>query len=113
VTVPEVPSVPVSDVPADLDETVLLDVREDDEWETGHVDGALHIPLGELMARVEEVPTDTEVVVTCRGGGRSSRAVAWLNENGYEAVNLSGGVQAWLAAGRPLVDGTGGAGTVR
>ena len=110
---PDVPSVAVFDVPADLADTVLLDVREDDEWEKGHVDGALHIRLGDLMARAEEVPMDTEVVVTCRGGGRSARAVAWLNENGYDTVNLTGGMGAWLEAGRPLVDGSGGPGTVR
>ncbi len=110
---PEVPSVTVHDVPEDLRDAVLLDVREDDEWQAGHVDGALHIPLGDLMARSGEVPSDAEVVVTCRGGGRSSRAVAWLNENGFDAVNLSGGMGAWQDAGRPLVDGRGGAGTVR
>lgn len=110
---PEVPDIGVEDVPVDLDDTVLLDVREDDEWALGHVPGALHIPLGDLMARVDEVPPDTEVVVTCRSGGRSSRAVAWLNENGYEAVNLRGGMGAWLEAGRPLVNGNGDAGTVR
>jgi rhodanese-related sulfurtransferase len=111
--VPDVPSITVDDVPEDLRDTVLLDVREDDEWQTGHVDGALHIPLGDLMARADEVPLDTEVVVTCRAGGRSSRAVAWLNENGYDAVNLDGGMGAWQDAGRPLVNGQGGDGVVR
>lgn len=109
----EVPEVSVDEVPADLSSTVLLDVREDDEWQTGHVPGALHIPLGDLMARVDEVPMDTEVVVVCRSGGRSARAAAWLNANGWEVVHLDGGMGAWLEAGRPLVDGSGGPGTVR
>jgi rhodanese-related sulfurtransferase len=91
----------------------LLDVREPDEWQAGHIEGAVHIPLGELPSRLAEVPDDGELVVVCRSGARSAQAVAWLAQNGYEALNLRGGMGAWAAAGREMVSETGEAPTVR
>jgi len=85
---------------------VVLDVREDDEWVAGHVPGATHLPLGELVARADEVP-EGEVLVVCRVGGRSAQATAWLSGRGRAAVNLAGGMHAWDAAGRPMVSETG------
>lgn len=106
-----VPSVGPADVGP---EAVLLDVREDDEWEAGHVEGARHIPMGDLPARFADVaaladaaPTG-ELVVVCRSGGRSAQVVAWLTQHGVDAVNLDGGMGAWAAAGRPMVSETGG-----
>jgi rhodanese-related sulfurtransferase len=90
----------------------VVDVREDDEWAAGHIEGSQHIPLGQLMGRLDELPTDTRVVVACRTGVRSARATAYLLQVGRDAVNLNGGVTAWLAAGRPLVDGAGRQGSV-
>ena len=93
-------------VPAELaDDAVILDVREQDEWDAGHAPRALHIPLGELPARLHELPDPDEgtLAVTCRGGGRSSRAVAWLSRQGFEAANLEGGMKAWASAGRAVV----------
>lgn len=107
---PDVPSVAATQVP---DGATVLDVREDDEWHAGHIEGALHIPLGDLPVRLAEVPTDGEVVVVCRAGGRSARAVAWLVQNGLEAVNLDGGMGAWADAGRRMVSETGGEPYVR
>lgn len=107
---PAVPSVPATHV---ADGATVLDVREDDEWQAGHIEGALHIPLGDLPTRLAEVPADEEVVVVCRAGGRSARAVAWLVQNGLEAVNLDGGMGAWADAGRPMVSETGGEPYVR
>ncbi|MDP9417165.1 MAG: rhodanese-like domain-containing protein, partial [Actinomycetota bacterium] len=102
---PPVPSVRPLDVPADA---WLLDVREPGEWAAGHVDGAHHVPMSELPARAGEVPGDREVVVVCRVGGRSAAVTAWLRAQGRRAVNLDGGLDAWAAAGRPLVsDGPG------
>jgi rhodanese-related sulfurtransferase len=101
---PAVPSVEPAGVPGDAR---FLDVREPDEWDAGHIDGALHIPLAELPARVAELPDDEGLVVVCRTGGRSGRATAWLVQNGYEAVNLDGGMGAWAASGRPMVSETG------
>ncbi|HEY0497578.1 MAG TPA: rhodanese-like domain-containing protein [Kutzneria sp.] len=97
----EVPTTSVDQVPVDA---VLLDVREDDEWAAGHAPQAIHIPLGELAERVGEVPQDSgEVYVVCRMGGRSARATMYLNQSGWEAVNVAGGMQAWHQQGFPLV----------
>lgn len=101
------PSVPSVDATAVPDGAHILDVREDDEWVAGHIEGAQHIPLADLPVRYGELPADTEVVVVCRSGGRSSRAVAWLSQNGVDAVNLDGGMGAWADAGRPMVSETG------
>lgn len=81
----------------------LLDVREQDEWDAGHVEGAQHIPLGELGARLAEVPRDRVVVAVCRSGSRSDRAAKGLRQSGFQAENLDGGVTAWKRAGLPLV----------
>ncbi len=80
----------------------LLDVREDDEWEAGHIAGAQHIPLGQLAARVAEVPKDRTVVTVCRSGGRSTVAMKGLRQMGYQAENLDGGVTAWAKASLPI-----------
>ena len=100
---PPVPSVGPAEV---ADGVAILDVRELDEWEAGHIPGALHIPLGQLTARVGELPPG-EVVVVCRSGGRSGQAVAWLNESGRQTVNLEGGMQSWSVAGRPITSASG------
>lgn len=85
----------------------VLDVREDYEWEAGHIDGAVHIPLGQLPERLEELDPDEDLFVICRTGGRSFRAAAWLVGNGYSAVNVAGGMDAWMEAGRAMVSDTG------
>lgn len=90
----------------------LLDVREDDEWQAGHIEGAQHIPLGQLGDRVGELPTGASIVAVCRSGSRSAAAVRGLRQLGYTAENLDGGVTAWARAGLPLVDGSGGRGRV-
>ncbi len=101
-----IPTVRVEAVPDPVpDELVVLDVREPAEWEHGHIDGAVHIPLGELGARVGEVPQG-QVLVVCRIGGRSAQAVAWLGQQGHDVVNLDGGMLDWEAAGRPMVSET-------
>jgi rhodanese-related sulfurtransferase len=103
---PQVPSVqatdldPAAPVPAG---SVLLDVREQDEWDAGHAPQALHIPLAELPDRVGELPEDVRAIVVCHSGGRSARATAWLTQGGYDAVNLDGGMIAWARAGLPVV----------
>ena len=90
----------------------LLDVREQDEWDAGHIEGAQHIPLGELAARLGEVPKAQTVVAVCRSGSRSDRAAKGLRLSGFEAENLDGGVTAWSRAGLPLVARGGGPGRV-
>lgn len=101
---PDVPSVDVRSLPQDA---VLLDVREPFEWAAGHAPDAVHIPMGELPGRVEDVPRDRNVVVVCKVGGRSAQVAAWLNRGGWDAVNLDGGMEAWAAAGRLMVSETG------
>ncbi|HEV2892099.1 MAG TPA: rhodanese-like domain-containing protein [Frankiaceae bacterium] len=105
-----IPTFRVNDVPQDA---YLLDVREDDEWQAGHIEGATHIPMSGLMGRVDEVPKDREVVVLCKVGGRSAQVTAFLRQRGWDNVtNLDGGVVAWVEAGRPLVTDTGAEATV-
>jgi len=87
-------------LPADL---VVLDVREPHEWDAGHIDGALHIPLGDLPTRVGELDPSAQTLVVCHVGGRSARATAWLHAQGHDVVNLAGGMDAWEAAQRPVV----------
>ena len=99
------PSVTATDVTS---AAYLLDVREPDEWTAGHAPGAHHLPMMEIPARMSEVPTDGEVVVVCRSGGRSGQVVSYLMGNGWDNVrNLSGGMQSWAAAGRDLVSDSG------
>ncbi|BAW03345.1 conserved hypothetical protein [Nocardia seriolae] len=80
----------------------LLDVREHDEWQLGRAPGALHIPMTEVPARLDDLDIDAEIYVICRQGGRSIAVVEYLNQIGYEAVNVKGGMVAWQQTGRPL-----------
>ncbi|MEU4119473.1 rhodanese-like domain-containing protein [Kitasatospora sp. NPDC028055] len=99
----QIPSTDAASVPADA---ALLDVREQDEFDAGHVDGALHIPIGEVIARIDELPED-RLYVLCRVGGRSAQVVQYLVQQGRDAVNVDGGMYAWEGAGRPMVSSTG------
>ena len=105
-------SVVPQDVSKRRSELHLLDVREQDEWDAGHIEGAQHIPLGELGARLAEVPKEQVVVAVCRSGSRSDRAAKGLRMSGFEAENLDGGVTAWSRAGLALVAKGGGPGRV-
>lgn len=82
---------------------VLLDVREPDEWASGHAPGAIHIPLGEVSERIAELDPDLQILVMCRSGARSERATQYLNHFGYEATNLDGGILAWQEVNLPIV----------
>ena len=86
----------------------LLDVREADEWAAGHAADASFVPMSTLIGRLDEVPKDADVVVVCKSGGRSAQVTAYLNQNGWTARNLDGGMHAWQDAGRPMItdDGT-------
>ncbi len=93
-----------AELPSDLSEPViLLDVRENDEWEQGHAPGAVHIPMSEVPSRLAEVDIDARLYVVCKAGGRSARVVEYLNQIGYDAINVDGGMSAWQHSGRPLV----------
>ena len=75
--------------------SVILDVREDWERDIARLDGTLDIPLQALPDRADEVPKDRHIIVMCHHGGRSARAMQWLRQNGYEATNLEGGIDAY------------------
>ncbi len=86
-------------------QTVTIDVREDNEWNEHHIDGAIHIPLGQLPNRLAELETykDSSVVTQCRSGKRSAKALELLKAAGFTKVyNMDGGIQAWEKAGLPL-----------
>ncbi len=81
----------------------LLDVREPDEYAAGHIPGITLIPMGEVAARLAELPRDKEIVVTCRTGNRSGQVADLLREQGFTNVhNMSGGIVAWEEAGYPV-----------
>ena len=86
-------------------DAVILDVREDKEFVTGHLPNAKHIPLGQLVARLKDVEKFKKkpIVVNCRSGTRSATACGILRKNGFEEVyNLKGGINAWLQANMPV-----------
>jgi len=74
---------------------VLLDVREGWEHDTVAVAGDLHVPMGSVPGRAADLPKDRPIVVMCHHGGRSRRVMEWLRREGYDAVNLQGGIDAW------------------
>jgi rhodanese-related sulfurtransferase len=84
---------------------ILLDVREDYEWAEGHAPDAVHIPMSALSGRTSEIPVDRTIVCVCHMGARSAAVADALNRSGWTAVNLAGGMEAWVAAGRPVVPG--------
>ncbi|MEU2148202.1 MULTISPECIES: rhodanese-like domain-containing protein [Streptomyces albovinaceus subgroup] len=102
------PSVDAAAVPSD---GFVLDVRENDEWAAGHVEGALHIPMSDFVGRFGELTAAAEdgrrVYVMCRVGGRSAQVTQYLVQQGIDAVNIDGGMQAWDGAGRPMVTDNG------
>jgi len=77
------------------DKFTILDVREHEEWEAGHIPQAKHIPLGELETRLNELNPNEETVVVCRSGGRSGIACEFLAAMNYNVINMSGGMTAW------------------
>lgn len=95
-------NVPTVGLHAITDDDVILDVREPDEWAAGHIDGALHVPMGAIPQHLEELPDDHRLAVVCRSGGRSARVTEYLRQQGLDAVNVDGGMTAWAKAGRPM-----------
>jgi rhodanese-related sulfurtransferase len=93
-------------------DAVLLDVREQHEWDAGHAPQARHLAMSELAGRVSEIPVDVAVICVCHVGGRSAAVAAALNRAGFQALNLSGGMAAWQADGLPVVNDAGSPGDV-
>jgi rhodanese-related sulfurtransferase len=100
-----VPEIAPDELAPRLDDVVLIDVRQPEEYVAGHVRTARLLPLREVPDHVAELPTDTEVFVICRSGSRSAMASEFLIEQGVRAVNLAGGILAWADAGHEVVAG--------
>jgi len=83
-------------------EAVVVDVRTRDEWKTGRIRGAVHVPLNELSARIGGIPRDRTLITVCRSGHRSVVAARKLSRAGFEVENLRGGMGGWARAGLPL-----------
>ncbi len=107
VTSDDIVTVAVTELPTGAEpHPFLLDVREPDEWSAGHAPTAVHVPMGEVVARSDEIPRDADVVVVCRSGHRSAAVTGYLSQGGWRARNLDGGMMAWRAAGRPMISET-------
>lgn len=91
-------SVSVTEVPSGVQ---LIDVRETDEFSTGHAAGARNIPMSEFPGRVAEVDADQDIYVICQAGGRSAQVCEYLIARGLDPINVTGGTGAWIAAGLP------------
>jgi phage shock protein E len=85
------------------DDVLILDVREQSEYDAGHIPGVTLIPLNDVPNRLSEIPKDKPVIVTCRSGNRSGQATDLLRQQGYTNVhNMTGGLNAWQQAGYPV-----------
>ena len=83
---------------------ILLDVREDDERATARIEPSLHIPMGQIVQRVSEIPRGRPLVVYCHSGGRSSMVAGFLENRGHpDVANLEGGIDAWSRRVDPTV----------
>ena len=83
---------------------MLLDVREDHEWQAGHAPQATHLPMSRIGAQVAALPTDRLIVCVCHVGARSAAVAEALTNAGFSAANLVGGMDAWAAQGFPVVN---------
>ncbi len=81
---------------------VVIDVREAAEFAAGHVPGAVNIPMGRLAGAMGTLDHDALIHVVCRSGNRSGAMTDLLTGSGFEAVNVTGGTDAWIASGRPV-----------
>jgi len=77
----------------------LVDTRRDYEWDGGRIPGARHVEMNEITAAVDSIPRDRPVIFYCRSGNRSRMIADAFRQDGYDAHNLAGGIQGWVAAG--------------
>jgi glyoxylase-like metal-dependent hydrolase (beta-lactamase superfamily II) len=101
-TVPQITVHELAELREERADVLVIDVREPFEWDEGHIEGALHLPMGEALRRLAEVPADRPKAALCAGGLRSSLVVSALQRAGIRGwYNVSGGMTAWLKAGFP------------
>ena len=105
--------IPAVDVKAtsemkERDDVCVVDVREQWEYDVGHIPGVLHLPMSQIANRVGEIPSDKTLIIACKSGQRSGRVTSWLKHNGYEEVyNMQGGILAWDRASYAVETGEG------
>jgi rhodanese-related sulfurtransferase len=102
-----------ADAQAELDRgALLIDVRDQKEWDAGHAPTAFHVPLRKLPERIARLPAGRSFVVVCRSGNRSRTAAELLAAKRPDVAHVSGGMKAWAKAGLPVVDRAGGSGRI-
>lgn len=80
----------------------VVDVREADEFDSGHVPNARHIALNTIPENLNLIPKDQPVWLICQGGVRSMKAAEYLEAQGYDVVSVAGGTRSWIGAGKPV-----------
>jgi hydroxyacylglutathione hydrolase len=86
---------------------LVIDVRGRNEWDAGHIKGAMHLPLAELPDRLHEIPANQPIAVHCQGGSRSAIAASVLEAAGHrDVVNVTGGFGDWVKGGFPVENTT-------
>lgn len=89
------------------DGALLLDVREQQEFDAGHAPDAVHVPMSTIGERWTELSRDRKIVAVCRSGNRSGQVTRALARAGFDVVNLAGGMKAWREEGLPVVSDAG------
>lgn len=99
-----VPQISVAELEAALGNGApLFDVREPHEYASKRVEGGILIPMGNIVDSLETFPDDRTIYLICASGARSGRAVEFLRSKGLDAINVAGGINAWVDSGRPVV----------
>lgn len=102
-TLPEVVDAQTVAAIKDMEDVFLIDVREQSEYDDGHIPGITLMPMNSIPNRLSEIPTDKTVVLACRSGNRSGQVFDYLKQQGFTNVhNLQGGILAWQSAGLPV-----------
>ncbi|MFM9112814.1 MAG: rhodanese-like domain-containing protein [Actinomycetota bacterium] len=84
---------------------IVLDVREDDEWDLGYVEGAVHVSMAQLPDHIGDIDRSARVACICRSGNRSAKVTAWMLSKGFDVRNVTGGMIAWESRGFPVALG--------
>jgi rhodanese-related sulfurtransferase len=108
-----IPHLTPTELADDIDSYLLLDVREQDEWDAGHAPQAVHYPMSKMMIEgIEGIDLSRRFAIICRSGGRSYQVAETLVEADVVAINVTGGMQAWKAEGFDVVSTTGEVGVI-
>jgi rhodanese-related sulfurtransferase len=103
-----VPQINPADVKKEISQNpkpIILDVRQPSEYQSGHIQGAKLIPLGELVSKMDQLPRNREIICVCQSGSRSSSAARHLHSAGFTVRNMQGGMDLWLRSGLPVSRG--------